>query len=444
MSQETDNKEQLIDIVQQVLDSAKTHGAFASEADIGTGNGLSVTARMGDVETIEHQRDKGLSITVFMGKQKGTSNTTDFSTKAIEASVEAACTIASHAGQDEYAGLLDAKYLVEEVPDLDLHHPWDINAEEAKQRVIECETIARNQDPRITNSDGCTLGSYSGTHIYGNSHGFINGWDWSTHSLDCTVIAEEDGKMQRDGWYSRARDQRDMLDMDTIAREAAKRSTMKLGARKLSTRNVPVIFEAPVASSLFSSFISAISGGSIYRKSSFLLDKLNEQVFADHINVHEQPHILKGLGSSPFDGDGMETRNRDLVTNGVLQSYVLSAYSARKLGLEPTGNAGGVHNLIVDTNDKDLEGLIKEMGTGLLITEMIGFGVNQITGDYSRGASGLWIENGEIQYPVEEITVAGNLKLMFKQIVEIGNDVDKRRNIQTGSVLIEQMTLAGE
>lgn len=441
---DNNNQKELEDIIQQALDEAKSAGATSAEADVGTGNGLSVTVRMGELETIEHQRDKGLSLTVYLGQRKATANTTDFTSQAIADAARAACTIAKHAGADEYAGLIDAKYLAQQIPDLDLFHPWDIEPDEAVELALQCEHEARQLDPRINNSDGSLLNTYSGCHIYGNTTGFIGGWDWSSHTIDCTVIAEQDGKMQRDGWYSKARDRNDLEDIKDIGRKAANKTVARLGARKLSTRNVPVIFEAPVASSLFSAFISAISGSALYREASFLLNKLNQQVFADHIHIHEQPHQKKALGSAPFDNNGMATHARDLVKDGILQGYILSAYSARKLGMQPTGNAGGVHNLIIEPGSSDLSGLIKKMGTGLLITDTIGFGVNQVTGDYSRGASGVWIEGGEIQYPVEEITIAGNLIEMYKQIIEIANDIDRRGSIQTGSVLIEKMIVAGE
>jgi len=443
VSQEYDSKEKLIFTVQQILEFARTAGASSAEADIGTGGGLSVTARMGDVETIEHQRDKGLSVTVYLNKQKGNASTTDFSGSAIRSTVDAACTIARNAGTDEYAGLLDPEYLAVQVPDLDLYHPWEITPELAKDLVIDCEDRARGADSRISNSDGATLNTYTGTHIYGNSNGFIDGWNWSSHSIDCNVIAQQDGHMQRDGWYTKARDREDLSSAQDVALEAARRTVARLGARKLPTCNVPVIYEAPVASDLISSFISAVSGGAQYRKASFLLDKLDQRIFAAHVNIYERPHINKGIGSAPFDNDGMATSDRRLVTDGILQGYILSAYSARKLGMRPTGNAGGIHNLIVEHGSLDFNGMIKEMGTGLLVTELIGFGVNMVTGDYSRGACGFWIENGAVQYPVEEITIAGNLADMFNHISIIGNDVDRRKNILTGSILIDSMMVAG-
>ena len=431
-------------LIDRVLSGSRKLGADAAEADINTGRGLSVNVRMGQVETIEHQRDKGLGLTVYMGGRKGSASTSDFSGAALEATVNAACTIARHASQDDCAGLIEPEYLATAVPDLDLCHHWEIAPQAAIELAVECETAARRVDARLTNSDGALVGTYSGSHLYGNTHGFINGWEWSSHNIDCTVIAEENGRMQRDGWYTKARDQRNLESVDSVGREAARRTLSRLNAKKLTTRSAPVIFEAPVARGLFSAFIGAISGGALYRRASFLLDKLGEQVFAPGIQLEEQPHLPRELGSAPFDDDGMATRRKHLVRDGVLESYVLSAYSARKLSMAPTGNAGGVHNLMVQTADQNLDELVRQMDTGLLITDMIGFGVNQVTGDYSRGASGFWVERGEIQYPVEEITVAANLKDMFQRIVSIANDVDNRGNIKTGSVLIENMTIAGE
>jgi PmbA protein len=430
-------------IIQQVLDYARAEGATSAEADIGCGEGLSVTVRLGELEAIEHQRDKGLGITVYIDQRKGSASTTDFSEHAIRDSVNAACTIARNASADKYAGLIAAEYLATEVPDLDLHHPWEITPDEATELAIECETAARQTDSRIINADGTLVNSYSGKHAYGNSLGFIGGWDWSSHLLDCTVIADENG-MQRDGWYSKTRNANDLEDAKAVGKKAAQRTVARLGARKLTTRQTPVIFEASVAASLFSAFIGAISGGALYRKASFMLDKINQQIFSDHIHIHENPFVPGAMGSAAFDSDGMATRAHDIVRDGILKSYVLSAYSARKLELPPTGNAGGVHNLFIEPGSQDLNALISSMHKGLLVTDMIGFGVNQMTGDYSRGASGFWVENGEIQYPVEEITVAGNLLDMYMQIISIGNDVDARRNIRTGSVLIENMTVAGE
>lgn len=440
----SDNQHQLSILIERILDKAKQQGATSAEAEIGTGAGLSVTVRLGEVEKIEHEQDKGLGVTVYMGQKKGTASSSDFSDKAIDETVAAACNIARYASEDPAAGLADADLMAKEIPNLDLHHPWDLSAEAASELAIQCETFGRDADTRIVNSDGCLASTYSGGHLYGNSHGFIGGWEWSSHMLDCTLIAETDKGMQRDGWYSKARCADDLESAETVGKEAARKTLARLDSQKLSTRECPVIFEAPIASGLFSAFITAISGGALYRNATFLKDSLGEQIFPDGFRIHEQPFLKRAMGSAPFDNDGLATRAHDIISDGVLQSYVLSAYSARKLGLEPTANAGGVHNLTIEPGEKNLDALIAQMDTGLLITDMIGFGVNQVTGDYSRGASGYWVENGKLQYPVEEITVAGNLKQIYKDILEIGTDVDKRGNMRTGSVLVEKMTIAGE
>lgn len=431
-------------IINKVLELAKEQGASEAEADIGIGSGLSATVRMRELEKIEHERDKAMHITVYMDGRKGSSSTSDFSLDSLKKSVEAACAIAAHTSVDNAAGLVEAELMATEFPDLDLYHPWDISPEAATRLAIDCEALALDADDRITNADGTMVTTYSGSHLYANSHGFCNGWNWSSHTVDCTVIAQTDNGMQRDGWYSKHRDSNCLESIENIAKEAAKRCVDRLDAKKLSTRTVPVIYEAPVASSLFSPFITAISGGSLYRQASFMLDKKGQSVFADHITLAEDPHRLKALGSAPFDNDGVATKAREIVSKGILQDYVLSGYSARKLGLQTTGNAGGVHNLTVSTTHDTLEELIALMGTGLLITDMIGFGVNQVTGDYSRGASGFWVDNGELAYPVEEITVAGNLCDIYQNIQAIASDVDPRGNILAGSVLISEMTVAGE
>lgn len=439
----SENRSELIGIIEFVLERAKILGADAAEADLGAGSGLSVNIRRGDVDKLEYERDKALGLTLYLNGQKGNASTSDFSEQAVQSSVEAAYNIARYASRDECAGLVEARLMATAVPDLDLYHPWSISPEEAISTAVECERKAFAADKRITNSDGAAVSTYSGINLYGNTNNFIDGWRWSSHTIDCTVIAEDKNGMQRDGWYSKTRDYHDLQTLTDIGREAARRSTARLGSRKLSTRRVPVIFEAPVAGGLFSAFVSAISGESLYRRASFLLDKKGENIFADPVTIRERPHLKKALGSAPFDRDGVATCERDIVTDGVLQDYVLSGYSARKLGLQTTGNAGGVHNLVVEPGANDLDFMINEMGTGLLITDMIGFGVNQVTGDYSRGACGFWIENGEITYPVEEITVAGNLLDMYKNIVMLGSDVDPRGNILTGSVMIATMTVAG-
>lgn len=431
------------DIIQQLLKVARQQGAETAEAVTDSGIGFTVTTRLGEVEKIEHERDKGIAITVYIGNKKGSASSSDLSPASIKDIATAACDIAKFTGEDPCAGLAEAHLMATTIPELDLHHPWDITPQAAVQLATECEAIARQQDQRINNSDGTLVSTYVGNHHYGNTHGFLKGWHWSSHSIDCTLIAQTDNGMQRDGWYSKARKKEKLEDIATIANKAATRTIQRLNARKLSTRQCPVIFTAPVAASLFSAFISAISGGSLYRKASFLLDKIDQKVFSDHIQIHEQPHLKQALGSAPFDNEGLATQPRQLVIDGILQSYVLSSYSARKLGLQPTGNAGGVHNLTIEPGTHDLDGLLKHMDSGLLVTDMIGFGVNQITGDYSRGVSGFWVEHGEIQYPVEEITVAGNLLQMYQHIVQLGNDIDRRGNILTGSVLLENITIAG-
>jgi PmbA protein len=432
------------DVLQIALDAARECGATSAESEIGTGHGLSVSVRNGAPENIEHQRDKSLSLTVYVGQRKGSASTTDFGSKAVRATARSACDIARHANADPCAGLIDPRHLAREVPDLDLVHPWTLTPDEAVELAIRCEREALHADRRITNSDGGMVSTYSGSHWYANTLGFSGGWDWSTHSIDCAVIAEDTRGLQRDGWFTKHRDPQALERAEAVGREAARRALARLGASRLSTRRAPVIFEAPVADALFSAFIGAISGGALYRKASFLLDRAGTEVFAPFIRIREEPHLRCALGSAPFDSDGMATRPRDLVRAGVLQGYVLSAYSARKLGLEPTGNGGGVHNVVVEPGEMDLDGLLRAMGTGLLVTDMIGFGVNQVTGDFSRGVSGFWVENGVINRPVEEITVAGNLKDMYRNMVAIGNDVDRRGNIRTGSVLIDGLTIAGD
>ena len=437
-------KENLKNLIADVLAEAKALGADTAETAISTGSGLSVTVRLGEVETVEHNRDKGMGVTVYFGKRKGSASTTDYSAKAIKETVAAACSIAKYTAEDNCAGLADPELMAREIPELDLYHPWDINAERAIDLARECEDVARSLDSRITNSEGASLSSQQGIRVYGNTHGFIEGYPTTRHSLSCAVISQEKNNMQRDYWYSSTRDKQDLEDPADIGRKAAQRALRRLNGRRLPTSQAAVIFSADIASGLISSFIGAIRGGSLYRKTTFLLDSLGKQVFPSFVHITEQPHLKKALGSAPFDSEGVATHAHDIVREGVVQSYVLDTYSARKLGMQTTGNAGGVHNLIIDSGPNDLAGLMRKMDKGLFITELMGQGINRVTGDYSRGASGFWVENGEIQFPVEEITIAGNLKDMFMGIIEIGNDVDLRHNIRTGSVLMEKLTIAGE
>ncbi len=430
-------------LVGEVLEEALRQGASAAEASASVSQGLSVTVRLGAVETVEHTRDKGLGVTVYFGKQSGSASTSDLALKAVRDTVRAAASIARYTAADDCSGLADAESLARSIPDLDLYHPWNPGADRAIEIATGCEQVARDADARVQNSEGASVSSHEGLEVYGNTNGFLGALLATRHSLSCAVVAREASGMQRDYWYTVARDVRDLESSESVGRRAAERTVRRLSAQKLTTRQTPVLYEAPVASSLLSHFIGAVRGSSLYREASFLLGQLDKAVFAPGVRLHEQPHLRKGLGSAPFDNEGVETRERDLVSDGILRGYVLDSYSARKLGMQTTGNAGGVHNLTIQPGRDDLPGLLARMHTGLLVTELIGFGVNTVTGDYSRGAAGFWVENGQIQYPVEEITIAGNLRDMFRQIVAVGADVDLRGNIRTGSILLENMMLAG-
>ncbi len=435
---------ELKNTVQRLLDEAKAQGATAAEAGLSVDDGLSVTARLGVVETIEHHCSQGLGVTVYFGHRKGVASTTDLSLASIKETVSAACSIARYTSEDEFSGLPDADLLATEFPDLDLYHPWALSSEKAIEMAIECEDAARNYHADISNSEGATISTLKGLSVMGNSLGFLQARLSSRHSLSCSVLAQRGDDMQRDYWYSVARNAEFLELPKEVGIIAAERTLRRLGGRSLSPRQCPVLFSAEIASSLLSSFIGAISGGSLYRKSTFLLDALNTQIFPSFIHIHEQPHLVGGLGSAMYDSEGVMTRHRDLVRGGILQDYVLSTYSAKKLGLKSTGNAGGVRNLTLTPTGGNFESMLQLLGTGLLVTELMGQGVKMMTGDYSRGAAGFWVENGVIQYPVEEITIAGNLKEMFKNIVAVGNDVDLRGNTRTGSILIEQLSIAGE
>ena len=431
-------------IVQDLLDEAKKQGASAAEAGLSQETGLSVSVRLGDVETIEHHCSQGLGVTVYFGQRKGSASTTDLSPASIKETVSAACSIARYTSEDEFSGLPDKELLATEFPDLDLNHPWHLGTENAIELALESEEAARNFHVEITNSEGASINTHQGNYVMGNSLGFLHGYPTTRHSLSCSVLAQRGDSMQRDYWYSVARNAINLESPKEIGKKAAERVMRRLEGRSLSTRQCPVLYSAEIASGLLASFIGAISGGNLYRKSSFLLNALDTQVFPEFIRIYEQPHLKGALGSAAYDGEGIATKSRDIVSDGILRSYVLSTYSARKLGLQSTGNAGGVRNLSITTSDLDLKGMLKQLGTGLLVTELMGQGVNILTGDYSRGAAGFWVENGEIQYPVEEITIAGNLKDMLKNIVAVGNDIDYRGNVRTGSILVERMSIAGE
>jgi PmbA protein len=437
---------ELKSIVSDSLKLARQLGASQAEADVSLQKGLTTTVRLGEVETVEYQRDRGMGITVYFGKRKGSASTADLSLRAVTETVEKACDIARYTAEDDCSGLADPEELARVIPDLDLDHPWDIAPEEAVEIARACEAAGRIVDSRITNSEGASVGSHRGVRVYGNSHGFLEGFSSTSHSVSCVLLAQTGDDMQRDYWYSSARDARDLEPGDIIGRKAGERAVARLGSRKIATQKARVLFAPEVARGFIGHFLGAVRGSSQYRKSSFLLGASGQQVFPSFVEVRERPHIKKALGSSPFDGEGVATRDRELVQDGVLQGYVLGSYSARKLGLKTTGNAGGTHNLLVEstTGGVEIGALMRELGTGLLVTELMGQGVNGVTGDYSRGASGFWVENGVISYPVHEITIAGNLKDMYKNIAAFGSDVDVRGGVRVGSILIAEMTIAGE
>ena len=437
-------EDRLKTLVSDILDEARRQGADACEVGVSLDAGLSVGVRMGDVETVEFNRDQGFGITVYRGKRKGSASTSDSSTGAIRETVKAAYDIAGYASEDPSAGLADKELMATELPDLDLYHPWGIEADDAIKLALKCEEAGRTFDSRISNSDGANVATHQGCRVYGNSHGFIGSYVSTRHSLSCVLIGQSGDDMQRDYWYTVARDALELESAAQVGQTAARRTVSRLGSRKVATGQVLVLFAPEVATGLVSHFLAAISGGNLYRQASFLLNHLGRQVLPDWVRIHEQPHLKKALGSGSFDNDGLPTRAKDFVTDGVLVSYLLSTYSGRKLGLKSTGNAGGVHNLFLDSNAGGQDELLKAMGSGLLVTELMGQGVNTVTGDYSRGAAGYWVENGVIQYPVSEVTIAGNLRDMFMNIVAAGNDYDRRGNVQAGSVLVEGMTLAGE
>jgi len=429
--------------VAAALDIAQRLGASQAEASASFGTGLSVTVRMRAVETLEFHRDQGLGVTVYFGHRKGSASTSDLGAAAIEESVRKACTLARYAAEDDCAGLADPARLAREVPDLDLWHPWAVDADGAVELATRCEAEALDSDARITNSEGASVSSHDGARAYGNSHGFLRGYRDTHHSLSCAVLASQGSQMERDFEYTTARHP-DALDSPAkVGREAARRACARLGAVKLDTRTAPVLYPAYLARGLVGHLVGAISGGALYRKATFLLDSLGQAVMADCVTIDEQPHLPRGLASAPYDDEGVATTARRLVDAGVLQGYVLGSYSARKLGMQTTGNAGGIHNLAVAPTAGGFTDMLAALGTGFLVTELMGSGVNPVTGDYSRGAAGFWVEGGTIRHPVSEVTVAGNLRDMFRGIVAVGSDVDLRGGIRTGSILVRGMTIAG-
>lgn len=436
-------QDNLRNLAQDVLAHAKKVGATACEVDVSEGYGQSVSVRKSEVETIEYNRDKGIGVTVYLGQQRGHASTSDFAPEALRSTVEAALSIARFTAADNAAGLADEKLLAKKSMELDLYHPWDVSVAESIEIAKRAEDAAFAVSPLVTNSEGASVSVQQSHFISANSAGFCDGYASSRHYIACSVIAGKGDDMQRDDWYSSQRKGSDLAQPEVIGDYAARRALSRLGARQPKTAQVPVLFEATLASGLIGSFVRAVSGGALYRKSSFLLDSLGTQVFPKFMQISERPHIKGGFASSYFDDEGVATHDREIITDGVLQGYFLSSYSARKLGMQTTGNAGGSHNLIVKSGNEDFAGLIKKMGRGLLVTELLGQGVNYVTGDYSRGAAGYWIENGEIAYPVHEFTIAGNLKDMLGNIVAVGNDVLVRGSKQVGSILISNMTVAG-
>jgi len=435
----------ILAVAESALQAARALGASAAEAEVGQEQGMSVSVRKGEVETVEHNRDKGLSVTVYFGKRSGSARTTDFAPAAIRACVESACAIAKLTEEDACNGLADRDLLATEFPDLDLYHPWQLGMDAALDLAAECEAAALGFDKRISNTEGATVASHHGVDLYANSDDFRGFHRASRHTISCQVIAGEGDSMQRDFWYDSARDAGDLSAPNAIGTEAARRTVQRLGAQKARTGEYPVLFHPTMARSLLAHLVSAVSGGNLYRRASFLLDRAGAQIFPAFVRIHEQPRLRKSAGGAVFDGEGVATAPRDLVADGILRGYVLDSYAARKLNLQTTANAGGVHNLeIAPTVTGGVDELVAGMERGLLITELIGFGVNTVTGDYSRGAFGYWVDGGAIAHPVHEFTIAGNLSEMFGRIQAIGADTDPRSNLRAGAILIERMTVAGE
>ncbi|CAM3087910.1 metalloprotease PmbA [Vibrio mytili] len=424
------------------LASAKSD---AAEVAITKSTGLSVSTRMGDVENVEFNSDGALGITVYRGQCKGSASTSDLSEQAIEQTVKAALDIAHYTSEDPFAGPAAKEFMVDNIPDLDLFHPDSPDPDYAAEVAIAAEKEALSYNSAIKQSDGASYDSHYGVKVYGNSHGLLASYASSRHSTSCCVIGVgQNGEMERDYSYTVARHRDDLWTPEMVGRKAAENTINRLDAQRLKTGHYPIMFAADVATGLIGHLVMAISGGNLYRQSSFLLDHLNKQILPEWFNISERPHVLRGLASSPFDSEGVYTQDREIITDGVLATYLLTSYAARKMNMQPTGHAGGIHNWYVKTTGQNFEQMLKELGTGLLVTEVMGQGVNVVTGDYSRGAAGFWVENGEIQYPVSEITIAGNLKDMFNKIVAVGSDVETRSQIQTGSILLDKMKVAGE
>lgn len=431
-------------LADEIIKRAKTKGATAAEVSLNHGEGLSTEVRMGEIDTLEYNRDQGLNMTVYFGQSKGSASTADLSDKAIDEVIDAACRIAKYTSADEYSGLAEPELIATDIEDLDLFHPWDISAEQAIELTKACEAEALQYDARINNSDGAHFSSYAGMAIYANTHGFNAATAKSHHSLGCSVIAEADGAMEREYDYDYSRLPSQLMSAEKIGLSVAEKVIKCLGAQVISTREAPVLYAANVARSLLGHFTGAISGGVLYRKASFLQDSIDQKIFPEFIHIHEQPYLAQAHGSMAYDREGVATRTQDFVSQGRVSRYILGSYSARKLGMQTTANAGGTHNLTIDSTGESFDDLLKKMDTGLLVTNLMGSSVSLATGDYSRGAAGFWVEKGKIQFPVKEVTVAGNLKDMFQAMVAVGNDVDHRSATRTGSILLENMMIAGK
>jgi PmbA protein len=434
----------LANVAQRAVELASRLGADQAEAGVSFDEGLSVSVRMGELESVERQRDRGLAVTVYRDAKKGSASTTDFGARSVEDTVRKALSIGSFTAPDEYAGLADAALMAKDPPDLELYFPWDLDVERATAIALRAENTARELDARIANSEGATVSTGVGHRVYANSHGFVGGYPTSTYSTSCSVVAKSNGSLERDYWYSVSRSPDELESPESVGAEAARRAIKRLDARQLSTRVVPVIFPAELAKGLFGHLVAAIRGTAQYRRASFLLGAVGKQVLPTFIDITEDPLIPRGLASAPFDGEGVATKRRELVTAGVLQGYVLSSYSARRLGLPTTGNAGGIHNLLVRPTAGSLEEIIKGCNEAFVVGELLGQGVNIVTGDYSRGAAGFWVERGEIVHPVHEVTIAGTLKELLANIRAVGSDIDLRGTVRCGSVLVEGLTLAGQ
>ena len=436
--------DRLADLSDRLLRRARELGASQAEVTCSEERGLDVNVRLGEVETVESTRDRGIAVTVYFGQRKGSASTADLQEASLESTVAQACAIARHTEDDPAAGLADPALMATVFPDLDSWHPWALEADAAVDLALACEAAGRQADARISNSDGASVGTSQSLSVYANSHGFIGRERGSHHSIGLALIAGQGDAMQRDGWYSSALAREDLELPAAIGRRAAERTVARLQPRSLPTAELPVLFAPEVARSLVGHLLGAVSGGALYRRASFLLDSVGTRLFPDWLDIDERPHLRRGLRSAAFDGEGVATRDSALITGGVLQRYVLGSYSARKLGLQTTGNAGGVHNLKVSSNASGLDALVAGLPRGLLVTELMGQGVNSVTGDYSRGAGGFWIENGQIAYPVDNVTIAGNLRDMFQRIEAVGADIDVRSHIHVGALLVGKMTVAGE